>query len=195
MIKVIHRVNKGALLEDIPNSFGVEVDLRQWGKDIIVEHDAFVQGESFDEWLSHFRHEMVVLNIKSEGIEMRAVKMLLESYPDAKYFLLDQSFPFMVKSILGKSMVSGIRVSDIESFEQAIQLGPKWVWLDCHLGDWSFLKTALPNALELGIHTCLASPELHGRQVEREMTQIKEILSETNVEPTAVCTKNSAFWW
>ncbi len=191
---MIHRVNRGAQLEEIPSLFGVEVDLRQWDKDIIVEHDAFVHGESFEEWLTHFRHAMVVLNIKSEGIEMRAVKMLLESCPEARYFLLDQSFPFMVKSILGKSQVSGIRVSDIESFEQATLLRPKWIWLDCHLGDWSFLESALPNAQKLGILTCLASPELHGRQVEREMTQIKEIMGEANVEPTAVCTKNPSLW-
>lgn len=191
---MIHRVNKSAHLKNIPESYGVEVDLRQWGKEIIVEHDAFVQGESFEEWLSYFRHNMVILNIKSEGIEMRAVRMLLETCPEAKYFLLDQSFPFMVKSILGKSLVSGIRVSDIESFDQAIQLSPKWIWLDCHFGDWSFLKVALPGAWQRGIHTCLASPDLHGRRVEQEMTQIKKILSETNLKPSAVCTKNLTIW-
>ena len=194
MIKVIHRVNQIAHLQDIPNSFGVEVDLRQWGEDIIVEHDAFRQGESFEEWLKHFRHEIAVLNIKSEGIGMRAVEMLLESSPEARYFLLDQSFPFMVKSILGKSMISGVRVSDLENFEPLAELMPKWVWLDCHSGDWSFLKRALPETSKLGIHTCLASPELHGRQVDSEMNQIKKILSDINLEPTAVCTKNPAIW-
>lgn len=194
MIKVIHRVNRGSDLAAIPNSFGVEVDLRQWGKNIIVEHDAFVEGESFEVWLSHFQHEIVVLNIKSEGIEFRAVNMLLESSPKAKYFLLDQSFPFMVKSILGNSLVSGIRVSDIESFEQAFELRPQWIWLDCHRGNWSYLEDALSGALKLGINTCLASPELHGRQVEKEMLQIKEIFKVTNMKPTAVCTKNSSYW-
>ena len=194
MIKVIHRVNRGAHLRDIPNTFGVEVDLRQWGKDIIVEHDAFAQGESFEEWLTHFQHDMVILNIKSEGIEFRAVEMLLDSNPEAHYFLLDQSFPFMVKSILGESLVSGIRVSDIESFDQAVELKPKWIWLDCHLGDWSFLKNALLEASKLGIDTCLASPELHGRQVDREMAQIKEIFNEIKLKPSAVCTKNSSIW-
>jgi hypothetical protein len=194
LLKVIHRVNRGAQLREIPNTFGVEVDLRQWGKEIIVEHDAFAQGESFKEWLTHFQHEMVILNIKSEGIEFRAVEMLLDSNPEAHYFLLDQSFPFMVKSILGKSLVSGIRVSDIESFDQAAELKPKWIWLDCHLGDWSFLQNTLLDASKHGINTCLASPELHGRQVDREMAQIKEILNEIKMEPSAVCTKNFSIW-
>lgn len=194
LIKVIHRVNQGSQLEKIPYSFGVEVDLRQWGNQIIVEHEPFVQGECFEEWLKSFHHKLIVLNIKSEGIEMRAVEMLYESFPEASYFLLDQSFPFLFKSIISKSLISGIRVSDIESFEQMIMLRSDWVWLDCHLGDWSYLTKALPIASKLGIKTCLASPELHGRNVDQEVNQIKGILNQTNMKFSAVCTKNPSVW-
>lgn len=194
MLKVIHRANKVDYLRQVPTCFGVEVDLRQWGEEIIVEHDAFEVGEKFDEWLKYFRHEIIVLNIKSEGIEKRAVQMLLESHPQTKYFLLDQSFPFMVKSILENSLVSCVRVSDIETIGQVEDLNPTWVWLDCHFGDWSFLESALPKISELGINTCLASPELHGRRVDVEIEQIRDILRMIKVEPSAVCTKNPSIW-
>lgn len=194
MLKVIHRVNTIDYLQQIPSSFGVEVDLRQWGEDLIAEHDAFVCGVEYEEWLNHFRHKFVILNIKSEGIEKRAVQMLVESHPQTSYFLLDQSMPFMIRSILEKTLVSCVRVSDLEDICQVEALNPPWVWLDCHFGDWSFLKSVLPKISELGIKTCLASPELHGRSVDVEMAQVKSILNDIKVELSAVCTKNPSNW-
>lgn len=194
MIKIVHRVNSIHKLQKTPSSFGIEVDVRQWGRKIIVEHDAFQPGVRFEKWLEHVNHKLVVLNIKSEGIEELVVAKFLEKQPLTDYFLLDQSFPFLVKALKSRKFVSAARVSDLEEFPPLIDFSPEWLWIDCHNGDWSFLRQTLPLAHNLKVRTCLVSPELHNRNVEVEMQQIQSIIRELNLEPTSVCTKNPEQW-
>ena len=47
MHKILHRVNTIALLEKTPSNFGVEVDIRSYGGNLIIHHDPFKQGELF----------------------------------------------------------------------------------------------------------------------------------------------------
>ena len=45
---------------------------------------------------------------------------------------------------------------------------------------------------ELGIKTCLVSPELQGRNVDGELDQILGLVDLNDLD--AVCTKNPDFW-
>ena len=53
MICVQHRANKIEDLISTESKYGVEIDLRNHGNDIILEHDPFISnGVSFEDWLS-----------------------------------------------------------------------------------------------------------------------------------------------
>ncbi len=168
--------------------------MRQWGDQIVVQHDAFVVGEKFSDWVKHLEHQFVILNIKSEGIESEAVRILRAEKPSIDYFLLDQSFPFMVKSLVKSEFISAVRVSDLEVLHLPPSLNPPWIWVDCHLGDWSFLLELIPILRDRRIRSCLASPDLHNRQVDEEITQINQILNKLDFQFSAVCTKNINLW-
>jgi hypothetical protein len=181
-------------LSKLANFDGVEVDLRQWENHLIVQHDAFIGGERFSEWVKYLTNQFVILNIKSEGIEDEAVRILLEARPNIRYFLLDQSFPFMVKSIIKGEVTSAARVSDLEGLDFASKVKPPWVWVDCHLGDWTFLLEAIPRLQEHQIQSCLASPDLHNRKIKQEELQIRKIIEKLDYEFSAVCTKDINMW-
>ncbi len=48
---IAHRINTISELAPIPKACGIEVDLRPWDDDIILEHDPFVKGELFEDLL------------------------------------------------------------------------------------------------------------------------------------------------
>ncbi len=194
MLKISHRVNTTISLKNQQDFYGVEVDLRQWGDHIVVQHDAFVVGERFSDWVKHLKNQFVILNIKSEGIEAEAVRILLAEKPNIDYFLLDQSFPFMVKSLVKNEFISAVRVSDLEGLQLTLSLNPPWIWVDCHLGDWSFLLELVPILRARQIRSCLASPDLHNRKVDEEYAQINQIMQKLDFQFSAVCTKEINLW-
>lgn len=49
---IAHRRNTLRELRATPQELGVEVDIRSWGSRLIIHHDPFVEGESFDEWIA-----------------------------------------------------------------------------------------------------------------------------------------------
>ena len=66
---IAHRKNTIAELCETPSHFGVEVDIRSWCDGLTIHHDPFVQGEDFKEWLKHYQHQTLILNVKEEGLE------------------------------------------------------------------------------------------------------------------------------
>ena len=92
---IAHRINTVAMLCDLPQEYGVEIDLRDdlEGK-IYISHDPYVSGEYFEDYLKEYKHGTMILNIKSERIELQALQ-LLKKYGIQKYFFLDSSFPMM----------------------------------------------------------------------------------------------------
>ena len=91
---IAHRINTIDDLKQISFEFGVELDLRDYGNRIIIQHDPFKEGEDFEEYLSHYKHGTLILNIKSERIELRVLE-LIKQYGIQKYFFLDSSFPMI----------------------------------------------------------------------------------------------------
>lgn len=191
---IAHRRNTAAELCSTNFRYGVEVDIRSQGTNLVIHHDPFVAGELFDDWLQSYKHGTLILNVKEEGLEARLIS-LLHSKGIEDYFFLDQSFPFLVKSSRAGERRCAVRVSEFESINTALTLKGKidWVWVDCFnyfpLSEQDFM--ALKAA---GFRLCLVSPELQGRNAEIEIPLLAGLLKERNIEPDAVCTKRMDIW-
>ena len=191
---IAHRVNTVEELRATPTQFGVELDIRSLGSEIILQHDPFVGGENIDDWLAHYRHGTLILNVKEEGLE-DAVLRLMSNYGIQDFFFLDQSFPFLVKTSNCGEQRCAVRVSEFESIDTVMSLAGRveWVWVDC------FTRFPLTGeqcrALQAaGFKLCLVSPELHGRDAIASIPQMRSLLHAQKVDADAVCTKRPDLW-
>lgn len=191
---IAHRINLVSELLTSPAKYGVEVDVRTYGDKLVIHHDPFIEGESFDAWIAAYRHGTLILNVKEEGLEPRLIGLMkLHGLED--YFFLDQSFPFLVKWAKAGEHRCAVRVSEFESIETALTLAGKvdWVWVDCFTRfplsheDAKRLKNA-------GFKLCLVSPELQGRDAENGISELASLLKEQQIEAEAVCTKRPDLW-
>ena len=57
-----------------PKKFG-KIDLRTFNKDIIVEHEPFINSTKFIDWIKYYKHKFLILNIKEERIEFHILKI------------------------------------------------------------------------------------------------------------------------
>lgn len=187
---IAHRVNTIQELDSISPQYGVELDLRDslTGR-IYIQHNPFEPGEDFEEYLRHYKHGTMILNVKSERIELK-IQELLRKYHIEKYFFLDSSFP-MIKllSDQGEKKIA-LRFSEYEGLDLllAMQGKAEWVWVDC------FSKLPLDsNAYEqikkMGYKICIVSPELQGQP--EKITEYKAQFKKYNIYPDAICTKVS----
>jgi hypothetical protein len=191
---ISHRRNTIQDLNATPKNYGVEVDIRSRGEQLIIHHDPFVDGEPFEEWIGAYQHGTLILNVKEEGLEGRLIS-LMQSYGIDDYFFLDQSFPFLVKWAKAGEHRSAVRVSEFESIETALTLSGKvdWVWVDC----FTRFPLSHEDAQQLkiaGFRLCLVSPELQGRDAETEIPQLVQLLGERGIQANAVCTKRPDLW-
>jgi len=184
---IAHRINTLDELKKLPTEYGVELDLRDSGNDLILQHDPFSDGEKFSDYLKHYNHGTMILNIKSERIEHRVLE-LLEEYNISDYFFLDSSIPMIyLLSKLGEKK-SAVRFSEIESIETVLLMADKidWVWVDC----FSRLPIDFSSYQQLkdaGLKLCLVSPELQGRP--EDIISYKDYLMAEGIIFDAICTK------
>ena len=188
-----HRINTSAQLVEIPSIDGVEIDIRSSGQDIILEHDPFKEGQLFTEWLKHWQGQSLILNVKEEGIEERTLEVL-NAYTNLEYFFLDQSFPFLARTINSGNKNTAVRVSDLESIDTALLMNCDWVWIDCFLGDWNFLPGVIRRLQNNGRKICLVSPELVRDNTLNELQRLQDVLKDNNLFVQGVCTKLKALW-
>lgn len=192
---IAHRVNKVEDLIKLPHEYGVEIDLRDTvdGR-IHVSHDPFSIGEDFEYYLQHHKHGTIVLNIKSERIELKVLEML-RKYGKTDYFFLDSSFPMIHLLTMNGEKQIALRFSEFEGIDTLVTMQNKvnWVWVDCF--------TKLP--IDFNIFTklksmnyslCMVSPELQGR--EQDILNYKKYLLKSNIVFDAICTKrhNIPIW-
>lgn len=185
---ISHRVNTVKDLKNIPFEFGVELDLRDnIDGSIYINHDPFVVGENFEDYLREYQHGTMILNIKSERIEYKVLD-LLKKYNIEKYFFLDSSFP-MIKALTDQGELNiALRYSEYEGIDTIKLMSgrAKWVWVDCFnsfpLEEDTYLK--LKN---MGYKLCFVSPELQGQpeKIEEYAGNIKK----RNINFDAICTK------
>ena len=132
MHRILHRINTIELLEKTPHNLGVEVDIRSNGENLIIHHDPFKAGEYFKEWLKLYNHGTLILNVKEEGLEDELIA-IMSTYQIEDFFFLDQSFPFLLKTIKTGETRCALRVSEYEDINTVLNLMGKvqWVWVDC----------------------------------------------------------------
>ena len=98
---IIHRINKINELKKLDKNVGVEIDLRVYNDKIILNHEPYQNGDSFDEYLSEYNHGTLVLNIKETGIEEEVLNRVRKK-GIKNFFLLDVEAPFFFKSLKKK---------------------------------------------------------------------------------------------
>jgi hypothetical protein len=191
---IAHRRNTVSLLLETPFHWGVEVDIRSMGSRLIVQHDPFLEGENFEEWLMHYQHQTLILNVKEEGLEDVLEAMVVKKGVK-EYFFLDQSFPFLVKGFLKGRTASAVRISEYESIETALALAGKikWVWVDCFRR--LMLDFEQAQALQkAGFKLCFVSCELQGVPPEEGIPLLFNHFQKNRIKADAVCTKYPHVW-
>ena len=191
---IAHRRNTIALLDGTPRDHGVEVDIRSFGDRLIIHHDPFVDGLDFDAWIDRYAHGTLILNVKEEGLEERLLA-IMESKGIARFFFLDQSFPFLLRTARRGERRCAVRVSEYESVETALALVDMvdWIWVDIFT-DTPPEPRGLQRLKAAGFRLCLVSPELQGRTVEKEIPRLRDHFVQHQIVVDAVCTKNAAAW-
>lgn len=167
-----HRINTINALKGIPSNYGVEVDIRGYGNKLLLSHDPIDESnlskyEEFEEYLKHFHHILIVLNLKEMGYENRIID-LMNKYKIKDYFFQDEEFPYIYRATRKDKMRKvSIRFSEAEPIEYVkAQLDKEgnplldWVWIDTN--------TKLPITSEnikilKKFRTCLVCPERWGR--------------------------------
>ncbi len=191
---IAHRKNSIAELQNVDTNYGIEIDIRSCNNNLILSHDPYVNGESLDDWLKHYHHGTLILNVKEEGLEERLIK-LMSLHNIENYFFLDQSFPFLVKwSKLGHKK-SAVRFSEYEPIELALSLKGvvDWVWVDC-FSQCPLTKTHYDQLKKANFKICIVSPELQGRWDEAEITKIHQGFQSNQIIVDAICTKKPDTW-
>ena len=191
---IAHRINTVEELKKVPKEFGVELDLRDRGDRLILQHDPFGDGEDFEDYLKEYNHGLMILNIKSERIEFRVLE-LVKKYEIKEYFFLDSSFPMIyLLSKEGESNMA-LRFSEFEGLDtiETMQGKVEWVWVDC------FTKIPLDSETykklkSMGYKLCLVSPELQGRP--DDVTKYRKEIDEKKLQFDAICSKvyNKKLW-
>jgi hypothetical protein len=172
---------------------GAEIDLRSQGNKIILHHDAFESGNSFEDflkiWVQKHLQNTLILNPKEDGLE-RIVLELLNKYSITKYFFLDLPTPTIVRLCRKENLKKlAVRISEFETIESALRFEGfvDWVWVDSFEGRVTDQK--ILERLQKSFKLCLVSPELQGYPIEK----ISEFM-ELQKYFTAVCTKNPQAW-
>lgn len=192
---IAHRINTVAELKKLPTEYGVELDLRDdLNGRIYIQHNPFEPGEDFEQYLDNYHHGTMILNIKSERIELRILELLLK-YGISTYFFLDSSFPMIyLLSKQGEKKIA-LRVSELEGMDTARNMAGKinWIWLDCFT-KIPINKEEFDELKKMGYKICFVSPELEGR--DNDIEGYKKQLQDSGILVDAICTKayNIARW-
>lgn len=181
---IAHRVNTIEQLKKIPDNTGVEIDIRSKNGELILQHDAYLDGELLDNFLKNYnRNSTIIFDIKEERVEKKCIS-LIRKYNIKNYFFLDCSFPMIVYLANTGEHNIAIRFSEYEGMDtiRAMAGKAKWVWVD------TFTKNPLTKAIadeihSLGYKICFVSPELQNQPYLK-----KEYLNIVKDEIDAICT-------
>ena len=186
-----HRINTSNELSNFEDNCGIELDLRDKNENLILQHDPFKDGENFEEYLKNFNKQSIILNIKSERIEFKVLK-LLEKHQINNYFFLDSSFPMIYQLNKSNNQNIAVRYSEYEPIENIIKLKNmvKWVWVDC-FNKFPLDVESYEKIKNANLKICLVSPELQNyKDPKKEIDNIRKIICENNFEIDAICTKS-----
>lgn len=185
-----HRINTIDQLKEVPREYGIEIDIRAYQNKIILNHESFESGDSFDDFLEHYNHKFLIINMKCDGPEIQILEKLKEkSVQD--FFFLDSSLPTIVNLMNSGIKNIAIRYSKYEPIEfvEKFKNMVDWVWIDCFDGFDLNKKDYLK--LRKWFKICLVSPELQ----KFSLSQIQEFKSlSKEMYFDAICTKLPSEW-
>ncbi|WP_321311689.1 phosphatidylinositol-specific phospholipase C/glycerophosphodiester phosphodiesterase family protein [Halarcobacter sp.] len=184
---IAHRINTIEELKQVPKEFGVELDLRDFGDKLVLQHDPFKSGEDFEEYLKHYNHGTMILNIKSERIEHKVLE-LIQKYGIEKYFFLDSSFPMIYLLSKNGEKNIALRFSEFEGIDTILTMKGKveWIWVDC-FSKLPITKENYKLLKDNGFKLCLVSPELQSQPEKLE--EYKNYLEYNQILFDSICTK------
>jgi len=163
-----HRINTIEELNQLPKKYGVEIDVRGYGDQLLLNHDPIQNPEQHDnlqEYLENFKHAGIIFNLKEAGYEEKVLE-LAKQYNIENFFLLDVEFPYLYRATRSEGVRQiAVRYSEAEPIEMVeAQVNDKplldWVWIDTN--------TKLPLTEDIveklqPFKTCLVCPERWGR--------------------------------
>lgn len=185
---IAHRINTTEQLIKLSPEYGVELDLRDdlEGK-VYIAHNPFEQGEDFEQYLKHYNHKIMILNIKSERIELKVLE-LLKQYHVKEFFFLDSSFPMIYQLVSMNEQRIALRYSEFEGMDtiRNMRENVKWIWVDCFT-KLPITRQSFKELKGMGYKLCLVSPELQGRAGDIEV--YGKYLKDEGITMDAICTK------
>lgn len=193
MLIIHHRRNTVDLISSTNRKYGVEIDIRSSDNELIIHHDPYQKGALLKDWLKHYRHMGLILNIKEEGLEDRCME-LMDIFCIDNYFFLDQSFPFLMKTIGAGNNRCAVRISEYEPIELVMNLKGhcKWVWVD-YFSKFPLSNVELKQLKQVGYNICIVSPELQCHS-DSIVVQLRKYLADQKLTIDAVCTKKPHLW-
>ena len=156
MIPIIHRVNKSEDLISLPSDFGIEIDIRSDGQNLVLGHDPKQYTENLESYIESFKHSFLIANIKESGIENQVIQSMNEKKIE-NFFLLDVEFPYILQNNKKNGNYLSLRYSKYESIESIKPfIGKvKWIWVDTY-ADFNVDKN-IANILK-NFKICIVSP-------------------------------------
>ena len=191
---ICHRKNTIKQLIDTSTEYGVEIDVRSYNNKIILNHDPMKNGEFLDKWIRKYNHKFLIINIKEEGLEKYIIK-ILKNKKIKDFFFLDQSFPFLIKTLNSNETRCAIRFSEYEYIKTINNLKKKinWVWVD-HFSKFPLNKSISNSLKKKNIKICIVSPEIVKKTSIQNLKKLKNSIQKKNIHIDAVCTKNPEIW-
>ena len=189
---IAHRINTINQLKQLDKKYGIEIDIRDNGKNLIVVHDPLKKGILLKSFLKFYKHKILIANIKSERIEDEVIK-LFKKNNIINYFFLDSSFPKIIDLVRKKFKKIALRVSFYESVITAKRLKGKvnWIWFDTFKGLPKNLRELKYLKYELKYKICLVCPKLNNQTNRLNSKQIQILKKNKLID--AVCTKEKYF--
>ena len=186
---IAHRVNTVEELKNLSREYGVELDLRDdLNGRIYIQHNPFEPGEDFEDYLKEYHHGTMILNVKSERIELKILEML-PNYDVKSYFFLDSTFPMIWLLSNRDEKNIALRISEVEGLDTARNMAGRvdWIWVDC-FSKIPLDKKQSEEVRSLGYKLCMVSPELEGR--DSDIEPYKKLINEEGIIFDAICTKS-----
>lgn len=180
---------------------GGEIDIRIHNGKLIVQHDPFKNGICFEQWLKNFKKHFLIVNVKEEGL-VPFLTPKLEASNISRYFILDETIPFIIKHSKEGNRNFGIRVSAWEPVNAALKMlndldnPPSWIWVDTFNGCLPLQRYDVEELKNFGAKLCLVSPELHPNYHSKNVDDnFLNCVNEIGLKSfDAVCTKLPEFW-
>jgi hypothetical protein len=181
---IIHKINSLKRLKKIPIKFGVEIDVRSYGSNIILNHEPQKNGTLLTHFLNEYHHGTIIFNIKEAGIENEVIS-LAKKFRIKKFFLLDVEHPFIITSPNKFKKYLSVRFSEFEPIELSnfFRKFVSWIWIDTvnklpiNKGNIKSIKN---------FKSCIVSPERWGRK--NDIKNYIRFFKKYKFKPTSVMT-------